>query len=888
MYIPTAGRLYKDNPCLLAATATAGSKSTWVARWKAVGFTVLLYALFMEWFYPLQGVGQNISLNDVRPFLIAVAVYLLLGLILRNPAWSIPLYGMVALGTTAWMFGSVRVLPRATDSWIAGEWVVRSLLKGLSRITEALRSDMAAWMDGKWLHTSGELRTLLLLIGWAMLASAIQSLMLSRRTVLFFTISTIIYLFSLELGFGFDVTSSIARTVGWGLFLSAWLYLDEQLDSDTERPRIGHLPLRWLLIGLLSSLVAVGIAEGMKQAYPWPKPTPPESFKAWTQSLQAPQPQGQSLSSVAVTGYGLDDSELGHPLQDHNEEWFTALSPEPTYWRGESKSIYTGRGWKSSRLTIERVELTGSLQPKRAEVSSGWSEPFQQTVIWKSFRPEYPLLFGGIPDRITSWSPQADEREAGYTIPSFVRYDSSSGRYSTDVDVASGQAASLPLSYQYDTRVFRFNAELLRSSVEGNWPAEIHQSGLQLPDTLPDRVRELGKRIAAGVHNQYDRVRRVQQFLQQAYTYTKLNTTVPPVGRDFVDYFLFNSRQGYCNHFSTAMAVLLRAQGIPARWVKGFAPGGAVSPGRYTVRGTDAHAWVEVYFASVGWVPFEATPPAGVPWGTATSNPDVLASDAVQGGSKSMDTSLGVPEQAEYRISPEVAALLNNPPQEETGRNWSTICAISGTLTQWWNAGVQIVQSHMAGEWITLQQILAQWAGKSMRDGAGAAIMAVGHQVVTQMKVLLFGGVGAVLLLFLAIWHARRRSAPQRKLQRLLQAQRQHFRMSRVQEMGSIAWKLVERKYGAKPCGMTWAEYIGRTTVPARIQQERYASLDTERSDNGQVNEVINQFASVSNMLLFAGRQGEAAVQRQFIDGCVSILRDCTRVSQGCSKNHKK
>ena len=73
---------------------------------------------------------------------------------------------------------------------------------------------------------------------------------------------------------------------------------------------------------------------------------------------------------------------------------------------------------------------------------------------------------------------------------------------------------------------------------------------------------------------------------------------MPPRGTDFVDDFLFVTGEGYCNHFSTAMVVLLRAEGIPARWVKGFSAGSPDPevPGRYVVTQGDAHSWVEVYF----------------------------------------------------------------------------------------------------------------------------------------------------------------------------------------------------------------------------------------------------------------------------------------------------
>ncbi|UWS64422.1 hypothetical protein N2384_05380 [Bacillus paralicheniformis] len=98
-------------------------------------------------------------------------------------------------------------------------------------------------MEGEWLQTSGEVRTLLLLAGWAMLTASIQAQMLTRGTVLFFSVATICYLFGFQWGYGLDVTDAVIRAAGWGLLLSASLHLDRRLAEDTE-PRSGGLPAR--------------------------------------------------------------------------------------------------------------------------------------------------------------------------------------------------------------------------------------------------------------------------------------------------------------------------------------------------------------------------------------------------------------------------------------------------------------------------------------------------------------------------------------------------------------------------------------------------------------------------------------------------------------------
>lgn len=96
------------------------------------------------------------------------------------------------------------------------------------------------------------------------------------------------------------------------------------------------------------------------------------------------------------------------------------------------------------------------------------------------------------------------------------------------------------------------------------------------------------------------------------YNYSKSAARHTPEGRDYVDYFLFESKIGYCDNYSTVMNVMLRSIGIPTRWVKGFSQGAIREKTQeetiYNIRNSDAHSWVEVYFEGSDWVPFEPTP----------------------------------------------------------------------------------------------------------------------------------------------------------------------------------------------------------------------------------------------------------------------------------------
>ena len=138
-------------------------------------------------------------------------------------------------------------------------------------------------------------------------------------------------------------------------------------------------------------------------------------------------------------------------------------------------------------------------------------------------------------------------------------------------------------------------------------PPEIAGPYLQLPANLPQRVRNLATRLAAGATTRYQIALRIQDYLRLTYSYS-LTVPPPPPGRDVVDYFLFEAPGGFCTYYASAMAVMLRVNGVPARLATGFAPGVYDDKrSAYRVQVSDAHAWVEVYFPGLGWVEFEPT-----------------------------------------------------------------------------------------------------------------------------------------------------------------------------------------------------------------------------------------------------------------------------------------
>ncbi len=154
----------------------------------------------------------------------------------------------------------------------------------------------------------------------------------------------------------------------------------------------------------------------------------------------------------------------------------------------------------------------------------------------------------------------------------------------------------------WSARAVEFEDEVLRAA--GAYEDTVYT---QLPETVPGRVGELAREITEGYTGTYAQAKAIEQYLREAYVYAFAESGAggPPAGRDPVDWFLFESREGTCGQFSSAFVVLARSVGIPARVVSGWAIGQTGET--QTVYLDQAHQWTEVALDEIGWVSFEAT-----------------------------------------------------------------------------------------------------------------------------------------------------------------------------------------------------------------------------------------------------------------------------------------
>ena len=199
-----------------------------------------------------------------------------------------------------------------------------------------------------------------------------------------------------------------------------------------------------------------------------------------------------------------------------------------------------------------------------------------------------------------------------------------------------------------------------------DYPAWLTDRYLQLPNTITDRTRQLASDLIGDQPNVFDATSAVEQYVRSTIAYRQ-DIAAPPADQDVVDYVLFESQEGYCVYYASAMAVLLRAEGIPTRVVGGYYPAPYdVDAGGYLYREKNAHLWVEVFFPGFGWIPFEPTANRDtLEYGDVGASPDVLPQPTPEPTSPSQTAELTpipvVPPATENQPSQRPTSPLSQP-----------------------------------------------------------------------------------------------------------------------------------------------------------------------------------------------------------------------------------
>lgn len=182
------------------------------------------------------------------------------------------------------------------------------------------------------------------------------------------------------------------------------------------------------------------------------------------------------------------------------------------------------------------------------------------------------------------------------------------------------------------------------ASARMNREREIRRKDLQLPDTISADMKHLAAELTDGIDNDYDKVQAILHYLKRegGFSYSR-EPKEAPEGSSVMDTFLFESREGYCTYFATALTLLCRLSEIPARYVEGFSVKYEQGEnGWYPIWGSDAHAWTQVYLTGFGWMDVDASPG----YQTGGGNWRNMAASYAQEGDRDHPKGTEAPEQA--------------------------------------------------------------------------------------------------------------------------------------------------------------------------------------------------------------------------------------------------
>ncbi|MDP4172059.1 MAG: DUF4129 domain-containing transglutaminase family protein, partial [Bacillota bacterium] len=348
----------------------------------------------------------------------------------------------------------------------------------------------------------------------------------------------------------------------------------------------------------------------------WPDPVP------FIKSLSE-KSSNDGTGGIAKIGYGTNDSRLGGPFIGDKTPVFKVLASSRHYWQVESKDSYTGKGWIASIsgandlpfqldfMKINKMDLK-LLKGYQPDINR-WMFPLppfpdhvpttkENAQIFMDMNYPHVIYPSGLKEIIASRGPHfiydqdlakiyaLDEKQNPVALKNYMIY----------FDVPKYRVPEL-------TKITDKDSDLIDLTFLSRYT--------ELPINLPARVKKLAEQITASKTNWYDKAKAIESYFNGPdFTYDQKNVAVPGKNDDYVDQFLFKSKRGYCDNFSTSMAVMLRTLGIPTRWVKGYSDGQFLANSKgepdkqiYQITNNNAHSWVEVYFPGTGWFPFEPT-----------------------------------------------------------------------------------------------------------------------------------------------------------------------------------------------------------------------------------------------------------------------------------------
>ncbi|WP_404408201.1 DUF4129 domain-containing transglutaminase family protein [Jeotgalibacillus malaysiensis] len=575
---------------------------------------VLSFFLLWEWLRPVEQITET---ANVHFFVIFAGLSLLLYYFEVNWVISGAIKTIFIIVVLQSLYFDVPLVGE-------GEWI--------GDFTSSVGQSVVMTIQQNWGGVSDLFRSLLFFVLLWLTAYLMNYWLAIRKQMFLFYLFTVIYITILDTFSPYDGSMAIVRVILFGFLLLGLLGLQRMADQERITLSMNQVQ-RWLLpLAILIAFSSAAAYAAPKAEPVWPDPVPfITSFG---------EGAGSGTGGVNRLGYGVDDSELGGSFIGDETKVFEATVEGDQYWRIETKDTYTGKGWEQSREADSLTPFTvGEFLPLTLAEIDEESEP--KTVAIDVDLTYDHLVYPYAPDKVIN--ADADE----------FRFNPVSEKITS---FTGGEVTELG-EYEWEFREPRYSLQALRNTTGPGQGSPSMEQYLQLPENLPERIRELTLDITEGEDNWYDKAKAVEgYFSRSGFIYEQEDVPVPEGDEDYVDQFLFETQRGYCDNYSTSMVVMLRSIDIPARWVKGYTGGEVIEnlgDGRsiYEVTNNNAHSWVEVFFPEIGWVPFEPT--------VSFSNNISLNYDL------DLDSETDTPETPEEAETPEPE--VPEPLEEDTG-----------------------------------------------------------------------------------------------------------------------------------------------------------------------------------------------------------------------------
>ncbi len=309
--------------------------------------------------------------------------------------------------------------------------------------------------------------------------------------------------------------------------------------------------------------------------------------------------------SLYSDGYQPLGDSLGGPAEPSKENVMLVQSDRMLLLRGSVRRTYTTYSWTNSAVNNRYLFIDPTKQGVRDRIfESRRLDGFSAPDAFEQVHATVTMLSDGIstlflPHRLQDLNTGLD----------MAVYYNNSGEVFITRRVKTGD------TYDFTALVPTGDDQAVERIVNAASMSQDDQMDaarrdyLELPRGIDQGVYDLARDITKDATTPYEKARALENYLLKTYAYT-VDVEYPPSNRDFVSYFLLDSKEGFCSYFASAMAVMARIVDLPSRYVEGYLVPAGGEEGTI-VTGENAHAWVELYFQGVGWVPFNPTPGGG-------------------------------------------------------------------------------------------------------------------------------------------------------------------------------------------------------------------------------------------------------------------------------------